>query len=532
MEYSKLEVYAKRMLELSAGKHEFGPKRLAAEKDRLVYDMHRLLRASINKMVGSKSIRNFPQEVQQHSMIAIHQALADWNPSIATFSTHVHWRIRAELATLNHAMFPERRKVKVKQPIQILELDRPFYREDDEADSFLDMMRDETAEDDVEAEARVHMALHALERVLSHYVAQQISSCSNHADLGKTADRRLNFMRDRDIYVRRHLGLQTFDEIAKDIGVTRERVRQIIVKINKDLRHALPHLDKKVVVEATRPTPTDIHPEWPLYAAEYHARTGIDPRLIGRDTPLPAWVCEDAAPAGAKVVIEHIETQGILVAPTDEYVDRIEAEPAPTEQMDLALDPEIRIAKIAVLRHVVHVGAAAAFATMALPAAAQTSRALPPDAGPVVIDGQSISAAVQPYAVRHTAQRVDAHRDRGTHEGPLEPNGRIVTSRPSWGVRVAEYPSFDAAKAGWSAERRSWNWIHGLYPAYFAPDAKIATHGVAFGPLTREQAYGLCHEAKRVSKPCHVVVFGSVKAETGPRVATSSAHTSGTAPAA
>lgn len=84
---------------------------------------------------------------------------------------------------------------------------------------------------------------------------------------------------------------------------------------------------------------------------------------------------------------------------------------------------------------------------------------------------------------------------------------RITVDRPTWGVRIADYATAQQARTRWSAEPKSWQWLRGLRAAYMAPAGGV-THSVAFGPLSERQATGMCHEARRHSKPCQVVRFG------------------------
>lgn len=555
VEYSKLEIYAKTMLSLARGEHEFGPRRLKAEQDRNIYAIYKLLRGTINRLVMGKNmgmnIRGLSEEVEQHSLIAIHQALETWDPSIATFSTHVYWQIRAELATLQHHLFPERRKIKVKQPIRFLEFDRPIVSDKGDSITLLETLSCETSEEDVEISGRDHFALHTLERVFSHYIAREMTRfCSSSSDLGKAADRRKALMRNRDVCLRRYLGIKTYseiadrrfhsntyDEIAVDYGVTRERIRQIIRETEEALDGQLPRYcrDSKAIIEAERAAPREIHPSWPSLATEHYSLTGVDPRLVGREVPLASAVEPFEFAPLPSVIVETSKTRKkaarlpveLGTPPSFEELERLSAAPAPRHQMALFDDISAPspLAGVPVLatsndaprpvvggKTIKRLAFGLAAASIALPVAAQTSRAIPPavaiaSAAPVANVG---SAATAPRKVAHTAPRRSREAEAS---GPLQPMSKIVTNRVAFGVRLAEYSSADEARNGWSAQRRSWTWLRGLYPGYIAPSSSAASHGVAFGPLDHDQAVGMCHEARRLNKACQVVSFGVARGQ-------------------
>lgn len=498
MEYVNLESYAARMLELSRNDQGLKPHRLRAEKDRMAREMQRILKPSIRRLASRKNMpRDIQDEVDQHTFIAICRALSDWNPEIATFSTHVHWKVRAELQTLQHFEFPDRRRLATPQRISFLELDRPYTGDDGSTYTMADYLVDETAEDMVESDARRHVAIHTFERVFSHAIARQMQQyCINKEDQDKIADKRHSLMRNRWIYVRRTLGLETYEQIAQEYNITRERARQIIMRVDEEMRGQLPRFCKATnqVISATRRPPEDVHPSWDYMLIDFYMATGEDTRLVGRESPMPSRV--DSYDFRPEVQIAPQTTQDMVAELARPVEEASPARPAAADNvvpMTTKRTPLVRQAAVALI--------AGSMLTSAVAANAQ-SRAIPPEEASVPVASEKGQASAAPTIRRATPRPHAQPRMAG-----IVDMDRIMVDRPTWGVRVADYATAQQARTRWSSEPKTWQWLRGLRAAYMAP-AGGGTHSVAFGPLSERQAAGMCHEARRYSKSCQVVRFG------------------------
>lgn len=515
MEYVNLENYAARLLELSRNDGGLKPYRLAAEQDRLAQEVQRILKPSIRRLAARKNMtKDLQDEIDQHTYIAIWRALRDWDPSIATFSTHVHWKVRAELQTLQHFEFPDRRKLAVPVKINFLELDRPYTGDDGSTFTMADYLIDESAEDDVESAARRHVALHTFERVFSHAIARQMHAyCINQGDQDKIAEKRHGLMRNRWIYIRRTLRLETYEQIAQEYKITRERARQIILSVDKEMRGQLPRFckDENQVVSASKMPPEDIHASWDYMLIDFYMATGEDTRLFNTKSPMPTRV--DSYDFRPEVHIVE-QTSDEMVAEFARVDDVVPAPEAESLEQPAVIDNVVRMptARRGVLRQAAVAAIAGAMLTSAVAANAQ-SRAIPPE-----MDGaRPAEITVDPVVRSQQARRIPTQPRAAVQRAmPIMDIGRITVSQPSWGVRIANYPTAQQARKDWTGETRSWQWLRGLRAAYIAPDA-AGLHGVAFGPLSEGQANGMCHEAKRLSKPCQVVRFGATRqiAKTG-----------------
>lgn len=499
------------MLELSSNSGGLKPYRLAAEQDRLAREMQRILKPSIRRLAARKNMtKDIQDEIDQHTFIAICRALRDWDPEIATFSTHVHWKVRAELQTLQHFEFPDRRRLAVPVKINFLELDRPYTGDDGSTYTMADYLVDEDAEDMVESAARRHVALHTFERVFSHAIARQMQAyCINQNDQDKIAARRHNLMRNRWIYIRRTLGLETYEQIAQEYSVTRERARQIIIGVDKEMKGQLPRYckDSNQIVSATRMPPEDVHPSWDYMLIDFYMATGEDTRLFGRETPMPSRV--DAYDFRPEVHVESQTAEEMLVELRAEH--EVEAPVAEVRDADRQVEVAAAVDNVVkmplmrggILRQATLGVIAGAMLTSAVAANAQ-SRAIPPEVETVRSNETTSDAAAKPHQVKRAMSQARASGDRVS---PMVNMDRILVTQPSWGVRIANYSSAQQARKEWRDDTKSWQWLRGLRAAYMTPTAG-GDHGVAFGPLSQGQAAGMCHEAKRLSKPCQVVRFG------------------------
>lgn len=487
------------MQELRAAGKDIRPHRLKAEHSRLMYDMLRILRPSLHRMTARKNMVSTQREdVEQHAAIAIMKALENWDPQKATFSTHVHWQIRAELQALQWFEHPERRKLVLQQPLRFLELDRPYPSpEGHDSVTLADTLTAANAVEDVESSARRHIAMHYFERVFSnHIVKQMISSRAKSNDQEEIEKKQSLLMRNRWIYICKVLHMEDPKKIAERHGISRERVRQIVNEIDDGLRGQLPRCHSKtgeVTDVARQAAPEQIHQDWEGMLIGYYMETGIDTRLLNLEAPLPTRPQAEERHATTVVVEIGASTPDTHTGQPEEHPTNV-----------------VEIRRRTVAREIVdgaRIAVAAGAMLMAMTAnAGAQSRAVPPQAGQ-----RQTSAAETAETADFVASPTTARTRPEVHPatGSVRPLAQVVTRKPSWGVRMATYERLDVLRKASIQERRAWSWINGLDAAYEGGGA--SGFQVVYGPLTREQAGGLCHEARRYEKPCSVVTYGTTR---------------------
>lgn len=514
MEYVNLETYACRMIELNKNEKGLKPNRLQAEKSKISSEMLRILRPSLRRLSLKKKMGpELQEDVEQHAYIGICKALEDYNPELSSFSTYVHWKIRAELQTMQHFQFPERRRLSTPVRISFVELDKPQMQENGGTCCMVDILEDVHAEDQIEDSARKYVAFHAIDRIFSHSIARQVRHMyMTGSDDSKISAKIHRFMRDRWMYVRHTIFMENHEQIAAEYGISRERVRQIISKVEENVCHQVAHYNKsKELVDWSGEIPKEIHPSWSYMVLEYYRETGQDVRLVDRNQPMPK-----TAQAFDFIADLTEEKKNIAPVVTAErtVVDSPEKEDSTVVRIDIPVsDGKVsrskKTAKVislaahkdAMVRHAASIVAAGAMLASAVSANAQTSRAIPPMELEV---GGSEKTSRTEVLKKKVAQKPSSVRKKVFNLVSIE---GIKVRKPSWGVKTAQFSTLEQAQDGWAKEQKSWAWLKGLQPAYMK-NSSANNHSIAFGPLTKDQADGMCHEAKRYGKPCEVINFG------------------------
>jgi hypothetical protein len=503
VEYGKLETYAAQMIELVKNRSSIRPHRFKAQQDKIAFEIHRILKPSIRRLAAKKNMsRDLQDDIDQHSYIAICLALESWDQDIATFSTHVHWQVRAELQKLQHYEFPERRRLAIPTKIKFVELDKPMYGDQAESSTMADQLVDEIAEGDVEMNARRHVALHAMERVFSHLIARQMQSyVIGQDDEEKIARRRHSLMRNRWIYIRRTLYLENYEQIAQMYNVSRERVRQIISTTEDEIRGQLPRFCKKTneILPATKMPPETVHPSWDYMLIDFYMATGEDTRILGTETPMPTRIEAYSFKPSVEIVITKNDEKA------DQKTNLPDNGANDNVRHEIKGDNVISMQKYQrKLKNGLTVAAIAGSMLSSVVAANAQSKAIPPEQ---FSENTTEDVSVKPKAKTKAAVGSSTPKDRII---PIVSMASVKMKAPAWGIKIAEYPTISEAKKSWYKDTKSWTWLRGLQPVYTADESK-GSSSLAFGPLSAKQAEGMCHEAKRLSKPCLVIPFGNTQ---------------------
>lgn len=489
-------------------------RRLEREESKLIVQVYALLKPVVRKLVARKNMLSMIQECEQHAYIAIHRAIDSWDSNISSFSTYVHWQIRAELGDLQHKMYPERRKVQTLVPVKMLELDRPMNTNDGNSATMGDFLVDEIAETRVEDAASQYVAKHCLERIFSHYLARKQKAYESHEhDLAKIEEHRYNLMRNRDIYLRYRVGIgfkgiQKYKDIAAKYEISRERVRQIVARVEADLKGQLPALSEcgMHVIEATKQPPASIHPDWMLFVMAFHNHHSnvdrFDPRLVDRETPIPA---NAPRAVNSQPMIESLNVDPPAVPAVVVPVDGQDRMKPVIVAMSMGRDIDVRLHRKAGLL----LTSLMAVTAMATPAAAQTSRAIPPEYEAATRPAEVV---IDPIVRTREGARATARKRTESQDGmryKVIPASQVKANPSIWGIQVGRFADADALQKNWYKTRNSWNWLRGLYP--FSVSNKGKGVGLVFGPMNQEQAVGMCHEAKRVRMDCAPMALGKTQ---------------------
>ena len=265
----ELDAIAAKLQDLSA--QGLSPARHRRETDRLTWSIYEILQSSIRKQVARKGMKDHVDDVQQHSLIAINSAVATWEPERSSFSTFVHWKLMAELRTLELHLFPARRALAKNLDIKHFSMDEPIFRGDPDGCAYAEINNLNP-----EAEQRVHdnAEKSLLYRRMDEIFARMMSGRVGQFEIGGYVYPRgvLTGMRDIHIFILRELHETCANDVAAMYDLTRERIRQITASVDK--------LFKQIGASGK---PLDLSEncarQWKLAVALYKEHADIDVRL-------------------------------------------------------------------------------------------------------------------------------------------------------------------------------------------------------------------------------------------------------------
>jgi hypothetical protein len=447
---------------LALRQSDMRPARLRREEDKLVYRISEILKGTMRKMLRNKGMLDILDEGEQHGYIAIHAALGDWNPSLSSFSTHVHWKLRAEMRTLELHHFPERRKVCENINVTMIHLNKSCQEgaegDKDEIGNVmnLDPLGYTQIEDNVDSAMFRRNIDGALSRIATPRINAYISS--GFTDQGPV----YQVMRDIHIFIQRVLGDENAEAVANSHGITRERIRQITNKIEIAFMKNM-----KDMLQAPRKRTEDEDLAWELALSIYNDRAGHDIRLL------------DGVPYADSDKDTVSEKREAMRLPEDvEYEIRNRTE-----------ENEMKAGMV--------VAAAAVLASGQVNAESQParSRAVPPaeqnqEAAPTVIE------------IVEESTLPDARTGR-TEVDELRPEGRR-----EWAIKLGEHPTRYALRSAADGIVRR-NPELGRYKPSIVANRDGTGLVLAFGVLELPEATRLCSVLERRGEDCSRIRIGS-----------------------
>lgn len=499
-------------------------RRRQAEENKLIVQIYAAMRKTVCLMVNRKGMASFLEDAEQQAHIAIYRACQTFDPNMASFSTYAHWQIRAELKSLELTMLPERRKIKLKHPFGIFSLSMPVRTADgDEGESGENFLVDEQAEDEVEHRAMVHIALSSMDRLFSGYIGRKYRSfCNTDPAIDAREREVIKLMRNRDIFFRNRILRQKFNDIAEIYGVSRERIRQIIQAIDKDLNGYFPVLDKQEnIIPASKSAPLVMDERWAEVTDIYGHYSSEENCFVKRYHAAMAGPVEKPERIEIKrreprVTVEETKSiQATVEAPAENNVEQVDfervalqmAEINPANLNDnsdhpyLFEDSEIPIIHASTFKGLrAAVGGAMMMGALALasPVAAQQSRAIPPS-DKIILTAEERSVGEKKPEIIVVRKSTSTTMKRKKYVAiPAKGKGAV------WVAKVAEYDSVTEVSQHKNEVRQAHPELANLKAAVIpARDGKKP--GLGFGPLTRQSADRICLSLKNKGVSCILV---------------------------
>ncbi|OAN52591.1 sigma factor [Sphingobium sp. TCM1] len=203
------------------------------------------------------------EDAEQVCSIAVHRAIEAYDPEKAQFTTFVNWQIRGELQSLRFRLMTDQRPSARKVEATTVSLDAIGAGEDGEEISAISLIEDEEALDRTEAGASAYLAAAATVTLIDGYIEhlrtvaldrmrRQVrtkrvaraagssrqsvwradNSCLDPVELDELE---MRLSHNREVVERRLFDIATLDTLEGDMGVNKERVRQIAKRAAKTM---------------------------------------------------------------------------------------------------------------------------------------------------------------------------------------------------------------------------------------------------------------------------------------------------------
>lgn len=250
------------------GESDLGPGRRKKEETNIITRIHKVLTPSIRRSAKQKGMLGIQDDVDQHAYLAINTALGTWNSELSSFSTHVHWQLRAEMKSLELYHFPERRKVSQNINVQMVYINQVAQADSENGSEFGDILNlDPEGFLEIENNISQQMDCRNIEYALSRMIISEVGSYLN----GKCLNRGgiLRVMRNIHIYIQQKIGEENTNLVGDKHSITRERVRQVTMTMHETFSRHI-----RDIVARPRSMTIEEKDAWELSLAIYKEERG------------------------------------------------------------------------------------------------------------------------------------------------------------------------------------------------------------------------------------------------------------------
>lgn len=261
-----------------------GTRRQRANIDRAFAEILKLIAPRIRHFIRQYGLVAHWEDAEQCCAVAVHRAIQGYDPAKAQFTTFVNWQIRGELQGLRFRVMIDQRPSAKKVAATTVSMHAVTSSIDGEDRTLEALIEDENALSRTESAASDYLANAATASLVDEFIdelrtvgLEQLrkrprpkriaGAVAVHAaptlrrsptygiapeDLNRLDDK---LARDREIVERRVFDTATLDELGSNIGVTKERVRQITARATKSIAVLAKSHSRFAIMAAYRPTP-------------------------------------------------------------------------------------------------------------------------------------------------------------------------------------------------------------------------------------------------------------------------------------
>ncbi|MBB5713667.1 sigma factor-like helix-turn-helix DNA-binding protein [Sphingomonas aerophila] len=296
--------------------------------------------AHILKLIGPRMrhfIRQYGlaahwEDAEQCCAIGVHRAIQAYEPEKAQFTTFVNWQLRGELQSLRFRLMTDQRPSAKKVEATTVSLNAISANADGDEGSLESMIEDTDALERTESAASDYFAGAAraalIDRYVEHLRSVGMEQLKRRArakratqpadpnlprfrgsaalDAGELAELEEKVAQHRSVIERRLFDDATLDEVGNDVGVTKERVRQITKSAAKVMGELAASDARFAVMGSThrlpsKPARTRKPAASPILLAadaahnQFTRVVAIDPATIGGHTTMDLDLDVDAA---------------------------------------------------------------------------------------------------------------------------------------------------------------------------------------------------------------------------------------------
>ena len=188
--------------------------------DREFGALFKLLQSRIGYLIGQYGLSDMRDDAEQVCAIAIHRALASYNPRKAQFTTHVTWLIRGELQSLRHRVRLDQRKSAQTAGIRTISLEALTMPDGDGAAQAAPFeIVDERAEEVMQSSVASAMARRSLARLMRRIGAPEFEQDIVWEGLSEARQQRGKSARSLSAEQRRQIVRRTYRNCAKLVAV-------------------------------------------------------------------------------------------------------------------------------------------------------------------------------------------------------------------------------------------------------------------------------------------------------------------------
>lgn len=225
------------------------------------------------------------EDAEQVCSIAVHRAIEAYEPEKAQFTTFVNWQIRGELQSLRFRLMTDQRPSARKVEATTISLDAISTGEDGENISAIALIEDEEALGRTEAGASAYLAGAATMSLIDGYIEhlrgvaldrmrrqarpkktangteremrQSVWRAENlNIDPAELAELEMRLSHNREVVERRLFEIATLDALEGEMGVNKERVRQIAKRAAKTMAELAVHDPRFAIMAEYREAPS------------------------------------------------------------------------------------------------------------------------------------------------------------------------------------------------------------------------------------------------------------------------------------